>query len=84
MQSPGSARPHPPLCSSRRLPGLFYDPLRDDPGLPVELLPPDWPGAELAEAYVAVTHVLGPALDEYLRSIGPPTTGSSVSLVIEP
>jgi phenylacetic acid degradation operon negative regulatory protein len=51
------------LTAWRRLPYL-------DPGLPAELLPPDWPAAEAAEVFLALhARLRGPA-HEFVESVG--------------
>ncbi|MCK2242017.1 MULTISPECIES: PaaX family transcriptional regulator C-terminal domain-containing protein [unclassified Crossiella] len=49
------------LTAWRRLPYL-------DPGLPAELLPADWPGAEAAELFTALQDKLAPAAHDHAES----------------
>jgi phenylacetic acid degradation operon negative regulatory protein len=44
----------------------------DDPSLPAELLPADWPGAEIRGAIVAAGTILGPAIQDYIARLAAP------------
>lgn len=46
----------------RRLPYL-------DPGLPLELLPDDWPGQQAADAFLGLHHRLGPAAADHVEMV---------------
>jgi phenylacetic acid degradation operon negative regulatory protein len=47
--------------------------LFDDPGLPAELLPPDWPGERAAELFTSEAARLKPAADKFVsRCLGTP------------
>ncbi|MGJ3507869.1 PaaX family transcriptional regulator [Enemella sp. A6] len=48
----------------RRLPYL-------DPGLPLELLPPQWPGQRAAETFLALHHRLGPLAARHVEELIP-------------
>ncbi len=50
------------LTSWRRLPYL-------DPGLPSELLPEDWPGAEAADLFTTLQDKLAPAAHDHAQSV---------------
>jgi len=47
----------------------FYDAIRDDPGLPDELLPAGWPGPELSAGFAEVMRCFAQPLDQYLRTV---------------
>jgi phenylacetic acid degradation operon negative regulatory protein len=46
-----------------------YEAGADDPDLPAELLPPDWPGDQIGPALGRAFQVFGPLIDEYLAAL---------------
>lgn len=69
-------RPPTSAAALRRFVELRNAPLVDlvaDPVLPAVLLPPDWPGTELASAMARVQDRYGPPAVEYVRSVLSPT-----------
>ncbi|MFN2569860.1 MAG: PaaX family transcriptional regulator C-terminal domain-containing protein [Candidatus Dormibacteria bacterium] len=48
---------------------LIYEAVADDPGLPVELLPPTWPAPEMGEALATALRVFGPAVGAYISGL---------------
>lgn len=47
----------------------LYEVAGDDPDLPAQLLPPDWPGQQVGPTLHQAISVFGPLLDEYFATI---------------
>jgi phenylacetic acid degradation operon negative regulatory protein len=50
----------------------LYQAMADDPGLPADLLPPDWPGQALGAALDDALRAFGPAVNAYLAGLRGP------------
>jgi phenylacetic acid degradation operon negative regulatory protein len=63
------------LTMWRRLPFL-------DPGLPADLLPPDWPGHDASRTFLRLARTLGPRAFEHVREVMglPPGAGQLAKL----
>ncbi|MGD0862315.1 MAG: PaaX family transcriptional regulator C-terminal domain-containing protein [Candidatus Limnocylindrales bacterium] len=69
-------RAHPPIgaLALRTLweaMALVFGTAVEDPALPAELLPADWPGDEIRQSVAAASMALGPAAQAYLRNLMP-------------
>ncbi len=47
----------------------IYEAITDDPGLPPDLLPPDWPGSALSTALGAALRTFGPPIADYVGQL---------------
>jgi phenylacetic acid degradation operon negative regulatory protein len=65
-------RPATALVTRTELMSSWRSLAQHDPGLPAELLPPDWPGVEARRLVVQVYDGLGPLAEERVREIVAP------------
>jgi phenylacetic acid degradation operon negative regulatory protein len=56
----------------------LYQTSSDDPDLPDELLPDDWPGQQIGQALGRAFRVFGPALGDYLAAVSGPGASDPV------
>lgn len=81
MAETSESAPAQAYASRTRLVHEWRKFLFNDPGLPPQVLPPDWPGLDAARTFVDVTARLRPAaaayVDDCLREAGAPVVATS-------